>query len=134
MYEPQHEATQAFRTALPEWLQTFDWTLFITITFADPRPPHNAITTLGGISRVIRRYSRGLLFLGTELHISRFMHVHGLLVARGWTDINVLRDVLWREFFERYGRSDVSEVQSREAVADYVSKYVTKDLGEWTLS
>lgn len=135
MYEQaaDYEATQAFRTALPEWLQTFNWDLFITITFATPRPPHNAITTLGGIARVIRRYSGGLLFLGTELHVNRTMHVHGLLECHLWSNKHVLSGLLWREFFNRYGRSDVSEVQSREAVTDYVSKYVTKALTEWLL-
>jgi len=133
MYERSREQSKSVREALGEWLQTFNWDLFITITFTDPRPPHNALTTIRGIRNVIRRYSSGLLFLGTELHINRTLHVHGILEARLWADKHVLANVLWREFYGRYGRSSVSKVQSREAVADYVSKYVTKELTEWTL-
>jgi len=133
LYEEHREDRHELRTALATWLETFNWDLFITITFADPRPPHNALTTIRGIRNVIRRYSGGLLFLGTELHINRTLHVHGLLECRLWSDKHVLSGLLWREFFNRYGRSDVSEVQSGAAVADYVSKYVTKDLTEWML-
>ena len=52
--------------------------------------------------------------------------MHGLLDGSQWADGAALAHILWRECFERYGRSTVSEVQSRESVSDYVSKYVTK--------
>ena len=40
---------------------------------------------------------------------------------------------LWRELFERFGRSQVSEVQAQEAVSIYVTKYSVKDLTEWLM-
>ena len=40
---------------------------------------------------------------------------------------------LWRELFDRFGRSQVSQVQANEAVSIYVSKYCVKDLKEWVM-
>jgi len=120
------------RDAFGDWLSTFPWDYFITVTFRFPRQPHTAISTVRQVARVIRRSNTGRLFLGTELHINRTLHLHGLLEARGGPT-RFSRWQLWADLYERFGRSEVREVQSREAVSLYVSKYVVKGLTEWDM-
>jgi len=120
------------RNEFGAWLGLFPWTYFLTITFREPRQPHTALSTVRQCGKVVRRHSKGRLFLGTELHISRTLHVHGLLDAPfGATDF--LEYAIWHSLYTSFGRSQVRQVQSREAVSLYVSKYVTKALGEWDL-
>ena len=45
----------------------------------------------------------------------------------------IQRTDLWRELFDRFGRSEVREVQAQEAVTSYVTKYSVKDLTEWLM-
>ena len=53
-------------------------------------------------------------------------HVHAL-----WVDCkNKSRRDVWRTWFERYGRNRIEPVNSRDDVADYCAKYVTKE-GAW---
>lgn len=53
-------------------------------------------------------------------------HVHAL-----WVDCqNRCRRDIWREWFHRYGRNRIEPVNSRDDVADYCAKYVTKE-GAW---
>jgi len=61
--------------------------------------------------------------------------VHGLLQlpARAPAIKRIQGTDLWRELFERFGRSQVSPVQANEAVSIYVSKYCVKDLKEWVM-
>ena len=120
------------RDAFGDWLGTFPWTYFLTVTFREPRQPNHALSTVRQVGKVVRRHSRGGLFLGTELHVSRTLHVHGLLDAPRGANL-FLRYALWRSLFDAFGRSEVREVQSREAVSNYVSKYVTKGLTEWDM-
>jgi hypothetical protein len=61
--------------------------------------------------------------------------VHGLLQlpARDPAAKREQSSDLWRELFDRFGRSEVSPVQANEAVATYVSKYCVKDLNSWVM-
>ena len=120
------------RDAFGDWLATFPWEYFITVTFREPRQPHHALSTVREVGKLIRRHASGSLFLGTELHHSRTLHVHGLLETAGRPN-EFLASVLWRQLFDRFGRSQVRPVLSREAVSNYVSKYVTKRLTEWDM-
>ena len=112
------------------------WDAFVTVTFREPRLPHHADSTLDQVRRVIKRHTHRHVFLGGELHINRTLHVHGLLQlpSRDPALKRHLGSDLWRELFERFGRSQVSPVQSNEAVSIYVSKYCVKDLNSWLMS
>ena len=120
------------RDAFGNWLSTFDWDYFITVTFREARHPHHALSTVRQVGKVIRRHSDGRLFLGTELHINRTLHVHGLLSPVKRPN-DFLQYALWNSLFTAFGRTEVRRVQSREAVSNYVSKYVTKGLTEWDM-
>jgi hypothetical protein len=53
-------------------------------------------------------------------------HVHAL-----WCDCkNIRRTEIWEKWFHRYGRARIEPVNSRDDVADYCAKYVTKE-GSW---
>jgi len=124
---------QEVRDAFGLWLATFPWAYFLTVTFREPRHPYHAISTLRQIGKTIKRATDGDYFLGTEVHVSRTLHVHGLLSAPHGPSESVPRE-LWRTLFKEYGRSQVHRVRSREAVSTYVSKYVTKEMTEWDMS
>ena len=123
------------KEAWVEFLSRWRWDAFLTITYREPRQPHHAQASLNAIAKVIRRHTHRRVFLGGELHISRALHVHGLLQFPGH-DPSFYRaagSALWSELFERFGRSQVSPVQAQEAVSTYVTKYSVKDLTEWLM-
>lgn len=106
------------------------------MTYREPRMPHHSDASLNAIAKVIRRHTHRHFFLGGELHINRSLHVHGLLQlpARDPAIKRLQGSDLWRDLFERFGRSEVSPVQANEAVSIYVSKYCVKDLNSWLMS
>lgn len=130
-------ANRAFQKELrhewAEWLTRTcsAWDNFITITFRNPRMPHNAISTLNGIEKVLRSAGAVRGFIGTEMHQSRMLHIHGITAHH--TADSLQRTLLWRTLFHRYGRSQVTAIASREDVAKYVTKYCTKDLTEYSI-
>lgn len=138
---PPEECTYCItlRTTLSSWLQTLTWwTHFLTITFREARYPWHAESTLNQISKsILAVTSARHIFLGTELHASRALHVHGLVAApKGWRAGDPARlwgSDLWRRLFHDYGRSKVSPLQGGSAVFDYCTKYVTKALTSYYL-
>ena len=91
------------------------------------------MSSLNQVARTLERENVSRFFLGSELHVNRTLHLHGLLMAPRHPDVNVWCRNTWAVLFERYGRSQLSRVLSREAVSDYVSKYCTKELTEWRM-
>jgi hypothetical protein len=56
-------------------------------------------------------------------------HVHAL-----WCDcLNKSRLDIWQKWFNRYGRARIAPVNSRDDVADYCAKYVTKQNSWWNV-
>ncbi len=126
---PRNEVQDGFA----EFLQRWRWDYFLTVSFRTPRQPFHALSTLSEVARVIRARSAGRFFIGTELHLNRTLHVHGLFQSASVSDANAksIAGLLFRDFLARFGRSQVRAVRSREAVSNYCSKYVTKELTEW---
>jgi len=123
-------------TAWSDWIGSYRWDYFLTVTFREPRAPHHALSTVRQVGKVIRRATSGHYFLGTELHLNRTLHVHGLLQSHygpTFSGLGNVTDQIWREFNEQFGRSEVRRVQKNEAVSAYVSKYVTKGFTEWDM-
>lgn len=57
-------------------------------------------------------------------------HVHAL-----WADCKTLyRREAWSKWFKRFGRARIEPVRSKGDVADYCSKYVTKEGSWWNVS
>jgi len=126
----------SLKEAWSEFLDRYNWDAFVTVTYREPRLPHHADSSLREIGKVIRRHTHRHYFLGGELHVNRSLHVHGLLQlpARDPAWKRAQGSSLWKELFERFGRSQVSPVQANEAVSTYVSKYCVKDLNSWVMS
>lgn len=56
-------------------------------------------------------------------------HVHAL-----WCDCkSKSRKIIWRNWFERYGRNRIEPVNNRDDVADYCAKYVCKEGAWWNV-
>jgi len=121
------------RDAFGTWLQEWEWTHFYTVTYRWPRQPHLAENCIQQVTKVLRD-TCGVrrFFLGTELHLSRTLHLHGLLYLPG-KHAAFLGAHIFRESLRRWGRSEVLPVRNGEAVTNYVSKYVTKELTAWWL-
>ena len=128
----QSEVQDGWSTYLKRWT----WNYFVTVTFKEPRLPHKADRTLRAIAGVIKQRSDGNLFIGTELHLNRTLHVHGLFSPKGSTDDiqKHTAHLVWRDLYDKFGRSQGRPVRYSEAVSHYVSKYVTKELTEWYMS
>lgn len=123
------EVRDAFKTFLQRW----QWSHFLTVTFATPRQPHHAESTVREVEEYLKGPGGvGRFFIGTELHLNRTLHLHGLLHLRGRYSAHHASE-LFRECCHRWGRSSVSVVQASEAVTNYVAKYVSKELTAWWL-
>ncbi len=131
-----NDENETHKQAWEGFLNQWRWDFFLTITFREPRQPHHAIGTLGEVSKLIKARTAGNHFLGTELHVNRTLHVHGLLQSPYGADdpaAGGVTDRLFGDFFRRFGRSQVRRVRSNEAVSNYCCKYVTKGFTEWLL-
>jgi len=126
----RREAAEAW----PGFLTTFDWTYFLTVTFDTPLPAYRQETVVGGIYKTLGSVDvPAHLFLATEPHLSRSMHVHGLLELRPEEKGNPVAVKLmalwyWRTLFRVYGRSQVVPVRKVGGVSGYCAKYLTKTL------
>lgn len=118
-----------------DWLARYTWDYFLTVTFREPLPRHRGASVLNSIAKTVRRTvgNMDMLFLGMEMHASRFLHCHGLYKRRmdgyGLTPASVL----WRELFKTYGYSRVEVIRDPKDAASYVTKYCVKGLAEYLI-
>ncbi len=125
-----------------DWLSTFHWDHFATLTFKDPRTEASARRAfakyVGSLSQLTHGGSVGY-FCGYEHGTFGRLHLHALLrtaspqtyLARGGRarPSKALSDrQVWQAWFDRFGRATVSAYDRRRGAAGYVSKYVTKRL------
>jgi len=79
---------------------------------------------------------------GLQIHV-HYLFAHGDGCGMGrvplapdvhalWCDCkNMRRTEIWDKWFHRYGRARIEPVNSRDDVADYCAKYVTKENTWW---
>jgi len=122
------------RKAWAEYLGSLPWDYFLTVTFREPLPPHRGEAVLNSIERTLVSWQNpAMLFLGMELHVSRFLHLHGLyLTQRRWPNLGYMPEdstvSIWKALFKVFGRTRVELIRSPAEAAMYVSKYCVKDL------
>lgn len=116
------------REALAQWLKTLDWNYFVTVTFRREQHPRYPISSILAVQKTLSAFRPALLFLGAEASPSRYWHVHGLLAE---SRLITSTSDIWRSLFERHGQSKVERIKSKERVAGYCSKYISKNLGDW---
>jgi len=111
------------------------WDAFATITFREARMPWHALSTVNQARKLLTRVGACNGFLGTELHKSRALHLHGVLRWDPHMETVIsLPSRAWRACYDSFGRTKIDgSLTSAEAVNMYVSKYVTKEMGEWIL-
>jgi len=126
-----------------EWLaRAWDWEVFATLTFADPKDRVGHTSVGWGLSdRLYREWTDRLqerLPLGDSLYWVRARephqmrnstHFHALIGGVG----NLSRRLMWEDWKARNGMARVEPVSTKGATF-YVAKYVNKTGGELTFS
>lgn len=119
-----------------DWLGNRPWSHFITVTYRQPRRLRSDGGDLSRVLSVIReRVTRAPVFLAGEAHSTGDLHVHGVLNVSHYAAASQRRvaDQLWGSLERRFGRSQVRRVQDAEAVANYCTKYVTKQMAAYLI-
>lgn len=140
-------ATHAVHLAWTDWLSTFHWDHFATLTFREPRSEASARRAFEGYVRSVRSLTHGGsvgYFVGYEYGTFGRLHLHALMrTSSPQPDLFTSRcsrasealpsETLWKVWWERYGRATVSDYDPKRGAAGYVSKYVTKALAYYDL-
>jgi hypothetical protein len=116
------------RDQYSQWLQTYFWDYFVTVTFRSPRKePYYA---LQHVWHSLQNYNVARAFLACEPFKSGGdIHVHGIVAGRspGWRPEVRLPWEIWQGLFNRFGRSKVELCNSLAAVSNYCTNYILKD-------
>lgn len=127
------------RDAWVEFLGRYAWRVYFTQTFAEPATyAHVAIKrTLSVLQQFAREYrlssAEWWAFIAAEQHRSGVYHAHGLLgaVVDIW-DLPYSLRRLWQIGKHRFGLCRYELIDELGGVVGYVSKYITKDLVDWS--
>jgi hypothetical protein len=138
---------EQLHSAWTAWLSTFHWDHFSTLTFAEPRSEASARRAFAKYVRGLRQLTYGGsvgYFCGYEYGTYGRLHLHALM--RTSTPQTVLgpggvprassalpSEVVWRAWFDTFGRATVAPYDRKRGAAGYVSKYVTKRLAFYDL-
>jgi len=128
--------TGSLRDVYAEWLETFPWDFFLTITFREPVPMRRqeSVTHAVGQSIKARYETVDMLALFAEPHLSRTLHLHGLVKFLGGGGVlNHVRESLQGYLTDRFGWSRAEFPRGHEAVSKYVAKYCVKTTGYYEL-
>lgn len=115
-----------------EWLGSFDWDAWCTLTFREPYSADAA-------DRAFRRWAQWIekenprfgYFVGHELGgIGGRLHLHALL---GGLEEGCSRRALWKRWHDKHGRAQLLPYDREKGAAFYVSKYVTKEIGHYDI-
>jgi len=121
------QVTERERDALYSFVRTMaPWELFFTGTFSKPCGLFEA----GKIFEAFmdREVPRVSYFYAVEKNPGGLgHHIHGLLY--GTKDLR--RCVVWKKWFDRYGRNRLEPIRNHKSVTDYSTKYVIKEGALW---
>ena len=117
------------RQQYSDWLQSYNWDYFLTVTFRKPR--FDAYYALKDVWHCLQDQNAAVAFLVAEPHrYAHNLHIHGLASSKaGWDPAMTLPWETWGSLFKRFGRSKVEPVNEPGAVAGYCTKYVMKSQG-----
>ena len=123
--------THEYRTAYADFLQSKEWDYFATVTCRKPRT--DTLAFIRDYTSIAETALTGQMrgFVAVEPHQTGMLHIHGLLAYEEYQSFEgrVLHpdaDVLQSKFDVVFGRSRVSNINSKKDVAAYCSKYVMK--------
>lgn len=132
-----------------EFLSSLEWDFFLTFTFRDFVPKHRGLNTLYFVERSLKRFAPHHIFLGLEEHLSGYMHMHGLYrqcetTPLGQGESMAIADKsyvpaarehstsIFQNLFQTYGRCKIEIPRSHDDVVEYVTKYATKNLADYS--
>ncbi|MBA7552048.1 hypothetical protein ES705_44601 [subsurface metagenome] len=116
----------AVTDAYAEYLQTFSWDYYSTVTFRRLR--RDPLAAAAAVWAVLDgKFSASRAFIAVELHVLDGVHLHllhqhyhelGLQAVRAYS--------MWLYLFKSFGRTTVEAIRSSGDVSTYCSKYVSK--------
>lgn len=139
--------TRLLHDTWTNWLNTFHWDHFATLTFAEPRSEASARRAFAKYIRALHGLTCGGsvgYFCGYEHGTFGRLHLHALLRTaspqtylahggRARASAALPDRQVWSAWFESFGRAQVSTYDPRRGATGYVSKYVTKRLAFYDL-
>ena len=120
----------AILTAFGDWLSTYHWDSFWTLTFADlygEQAAIRAISRWGNKHTIVEPGTMSWVFF-LELTKLGAIHAHGLTRHEKHA-----RSVLWKDWFERHGIARGLKYDQRLKAQYYCAKYLTKDTLSWII-
>lgn len=117
-----------------EFIQSFEWDYFITVTFKKPRKDKlyaikKVWDTLYWSCHIDRAFIVAENFKGQDE-----CHIHGLIFSdiypysgRHSMYVGKQPSEVWRILFENHGRSKVEAINKKNNVAAYCAKYIMKE-------
>lgn len=126
----QNQVNSETKEQYAEFLQSFEWDYFATITFKHER--HDTLKAISDVweflnAKPVQPVSRA--FLAAEPHQTGALHLHGLLLANFNTTWRPLPEARHLQYIldKRFGRSRIEAAREDGAVTNYCSKYVVKN-------
>lgn len=121
-----------------------DWQYFVTLTLSPEKV--NDRNDLPSANAKIRKLVAGMnapdcdgryrknkvkYLLVPEKHVNGAWHLHGFIDGLTWADLrkNSNGFLEWRQYADKLGYMNMSEIRDKNRCASYVKKYITKDLG-----
>jgi len=126
------------RPVYADFLASLTWDFFLTVTFREPVPMRRQESVTHAVGQTIKaRYETvDNLALFAEPHLSRNLHLHGLVHLQESTIPTVLdaaRQDMQQYLGDKFGRSQAAFPRGRAAVSKYVAKYCVKTDGYYEL-
>ena len=132
MHNPDFEKV---REGYGTWLSKYPWQLWCTLTF---RYAPSSASALRSYRRWLNRSGLWLgglpySFVGTEEgRLFGRVHLHALIgVGRCNDSLQIDREWLWSTWYQSYGRALILPYDRSKGASFYISKYITKELGDY---
>lgn len=115
-----------------EWLGKWPWQLWSTLTFKQEQSHNSATRAFRNFAQWLQKDSPSAgWFCAHEIGDYGRLHLHALLGGLG---PHVSVNMLWRWWFDRYGRAQLLPYDPTRGAAFYISKYVVKgDLSHYEI-
>lgn len=126
------------RSAIFELAYCNPWELFITLTIDQKKyNRHDLKKYYRDFSKWLQNYNRihgtsiKYIFI-PERHKDGSWHMHGLIMGLPLEQLqmNAYGYLDWIEYKEKFGYCSIDKIRNHEAVSKYITKYISKDLGD----
>jgi len=119
------------RSEMGEWLSTFPWDWWCTLTFRNEYSPDAATRAFLRLTDWLRKDSPGVgYFVGHEVGRLGRLHLHALI---GGLEPYVQRTAAAKRWDRRHGHARIFPYDPDRGASHYIAKYVSKELAEWDI-